>query len=61
MHFGIIQLPEDSIVNREIVNHIAIVDSIKTLSQQLKLKSKFVCTSISGNSVIIKRMSVEAA
>lgn len=59
LHFGIIQLPEDTIVNREIVNGIAVVESIRTLTQQLKLKTKQVCTSLSGTGVIIKRMLVE--
>jgi len=59
LHFGIVQLPEDVIVNREIVNPIAVVESLKTLINQLKLKTKNVCTALSGTSVIIKRMAVE--
>ncbi len=59
LHFGIIQLPEDTIVNREIVNHISVVESIKTLLGQLKLGNINVCSSLSGTSVIIKRMSLE--
>ncbi|MCM2276758.1 MAG: pilus assembly protein PilM [Oligoflexia bacterium] len=61
LHFGIVQLPEDVIVNREIVNDIAVVESIKTLISQIKLKSKAVCTALSGTSLIIKRMTVEVA
>src|SRR5579885_1367499 len=60
LHFGIVQLPEDVIVNREIVNQIAVVDSLRTLTNTIKLKSKLVCTALSGTSVIIKRMNVEA-
>jgi type IV pilus assembly protein PilM len=59
LHFGIVQLPEDVIVNREIVNQIAVVDNIKQLVSQIKLKSKSVCTSLSGTSLIIKRMTLE--
>ena len=59
LHFGIVQLPENVIVNREIVNSIAVVESIKTLIAQIKLKTNQVCTAISGNSVIIKRMTIE--
>lgn len=59
LHFGIIQLPEDSIVNREIVNHISVVESIKTLLRQLKLGNQQVCTSLSGTSVIVKQLSLE--
>ncbi|MGK5087775.1 type IV pilus assembly protein PilM [Bdellovibrionota bacterium FG-2] len=59
IHFGIVQLPDEVIVNREIVNQIAVVESLKTLVAQLKLSTKNVCTSLSGTSVIIKRMSIE--
>jgi type IV pilus assembly protein PilM len=58
-HFGVVQLPEDALVNREIVNSIAVIESIKTLVNQVKPKTKNVCTSISGSSVMIKRMTIE--
>lgn len=58
-HFGIIQLPEDAIVNREIVNPVVVVDGIRALANQLRLKNKPVCTSLSGTSLIIKRMQLE--
>ena len=59
LHFGMVQLPEDAIVNREIVNTIAVVDSLKTLIGQIKLKSKNVCTALSGTSLIVKRMQLD--
>lgn len=59
LHFGVVQLPEDAIVNRDIVNAIAVTDSIKTLTAQIKLQNKSVCTSLSGTSLIIKRMMLE--
>jgi type IV pilus assembly protein PilM len=59
LHFGIVQLPEDIIVNREIINSIAVTDSIKTLIGQIKLKNHQVCTSLSGTSLIIRRMALE--
>lgn len=59
LHFGIVQLPEDVIVNREVMNQIAVVESIKTLVSQLKLKTTAVCTSLSGTSLIIKRMTLD--
>lgn len=59
MHFGVIQLPEDSIVNREITNSIAVVESLKSLTAQMKLKGRAVCSGISGTSIIIKRISIE--
>lgn len=59
LHFGIVQLPEDVVVNREIVNQVAVVEAIKTLAAQLRLKNKSVCTAISGASLIIKRMLID--
>lgn len=59
LHFGIVQLPEDVIVNREIMNAVAVTESIRSLTQQLRLGSKEVCTSVSGAAVITKRMTVE--
>jgi len=59
LHFGIVQLPEDAVVNRDIVNQIAVVESIKSLTSQIKLKCKNVCTGISGTSTIIKRMTLD--
>jgi type IV pilus assembly protein PilM len=59
LHFGIVQLPEDVVVNREIVNPVAVVDSIRTLTNQIHLKSKNVCTALSGTSLIIKRMTID--
>jgi type IV pilus assembly protein PilM len=60
-HFAIVPLPDEAIMNREIINHIAVVESIKALvdPQKIKLKSKQVCTAMAGTSLIIKRMMVE--
>lgn len=59
VQFGMVQLPEDVVVDHEIVNTSVVVESIRTLAEQLRLKNKSICTSIAGNSVIIKRMSLE--
>lgn len=59
LHFGVFQLPEDAIVDREIVNQIAVVESIRTLIAQIRLRSKAVCTGLSGTSLIVKRMQLE--
>ena len=59
LHFGMVQLPEDVVVNREIMNSDVISDGIKSLVNQIKFKNKNVSISISGPSVIIKRMSLE--
>ena len=53
IHFGLAQLPENAVVNREIMNQIAVVDSLKTLIGQIKLRNKSVCTALSGRLVII--------
>ena len=58
IHFGMIQLPEDAVVNREIVNPVAVTENIKVLMNQVKLLNKNVCTSLSGTSLIVKRMTV---
>jgi type IV pilus assembly protein PilM len=59
LHFGIVQLPEDAIVGHEIINRVAVVDALKTLINQVKLKSKTCCISLTGSTVILKRMTVE--
>ncbi len=61
LHFGVVQLPEEVVVNREIVNPVALVECIKTLVNQMQLKNRQVCTSISGNSVIVKKLTLEGA
>jgi len=59
VHFGVAQLPDEAINNREIVNHMAVVDALKGLVSQLKLKGKSVVTSLSGASVIVKKILLE--
>lgn len=59
VHFGVAQLPDEAISNREIVNHMAVVDALKGLVSQLKLKGKGVVTSLSGASVIVKKILLE--
>ncbi|MBI2711958.1 MAG: type IV pilus assembly protein PilM [Bdellovibrio sp.] len=60
LHFGIVQLAEDIIVNREIVNPISVTESIKSLLNQISLSNKMVTTALSGTSLIIKRMNIDA-
>jgi len=57
--WGVVQLPTDALSHREIVNSIAVVDSLKALVGSLKLKSKQVCTALSGPSMMIKRLPLE--
>jgi type IV pilus assembly protein PilM len=53
-----ITLPEDSIVDGEIVNHAAVVEAIRSLVKESSVKSKLACTSVAGSSVIIKHISI---
>jgi type IV pilus assembly protein PilM len=59
VHFGVAELPKDAIINREIMNPIAVTEGIKTLINQMQLKTQSVCTALSGTSVIIKKMTLE--
>lgn len=59
VNFGMVPLPDDALSNREIVNHLAVVENLKNLVEKAKPKSKNVCIAIAGASVIIKRMTVE--
>lgn len=60
-NLGIGPIPKDSIVNGAIVNHEAIVDSIRHLLANLKVKSKDAVASVSGHPVIIKKISMPQA
>jgi len=58
-NFGIIGLPQDAIVEGAIKEMEIVSSAIKTLCKQLKVKNKNVVTSISGYSVIVKKISVQ--
>ncbi|MGH7884453.1 MAG: type IV pilus biogenesis protein PilM [Thermodesulfobacteriota bacterium] len=51
-------LPENSIINKVIAKNAAVSETIVTLLQDLGVKSKNVAISISGNSVIIKKVTL---
>ncbi|MBN2704863.1 MAG: type IV pilus assembly protein PilM [Deltaproteobacteria bacterium] len=57
-NFGMAALPADAIVDGTIMDTSAVVGAIKNLSANLKIKKKRICTSISGHSVIIKKISL---
>lgn len=59
--FGIVPLPENAVVNREIMNPVAVSDAVKKLISQVKPSKKIIVTGIGGAAVIIKRMTVEVA
>jgi type IV pilus assembly protein PilM len=57
-NFGIIGLPKDAIVEGNIKEMEIVAAAIKNLFKNLKLKNKNVATSISGYSVIVKKISI---
>lgn len=59
VHFGVAQLPDEAIQNREIANHMAVVDALKSIVTQLKIKGRPVTIALSGAAVIIKKILLE--
>jgi type IV pilus assembly protein PilM len=57
---GILPLPAEAIVDNSLMDTTSIVESIKTLVKSLGIKTKEVACSISGNSVIIRKISLPA-
>ncbi len=57
-NFGMAALPADAIVDGTIMDMSAIVSAIVNLTTNLKIKKKRICTSISGHSVIIKKITL---
>ena len=58
-NFGIIGLPQDAIVEGAIKEMEIVSSAIKTLYKNLRVKNKNVVTSISGYSVIVKKISIQ--
>jgi type IV pilus assembly protein PilM len=54
--FGVFPLPPDAIVDGAIMDHAAVIEGVKTALRELKVKEKEVATSLSGHSVIIKKV-----
>ena len=59
-HFGMISLPPEAIVDGAFMDSATIVESIRSLVDGLKVKTRQVAVSISGHSVIIKKINVPA-
>ncbi len=53
-----IPLPEDTIVDGEVVNHAALVEAIKTAISESGTRAKQVAASVAGSSVIIKHIAI---
>src|SRR5438132_5990967 len=56
--FGTRQLPAEMIVDGSIMDGLGVVTAIKELASEQKLKNKNVALSISGTSVIVKKISL---
>jgi type IV pilus assembly protein PilM len=56
--FGIKALPTETIVDGSIMDGLEVVSAIKEISSEQKLKQKNVALSISGTSVIVKKISL---
>ncbi len=57
-HFGIAPLPPEAVVDGAFMNTGAIVSAIRELLARHKVKTRDACVAVSGNSVIIKRISL---
>jgi type IV pilus assembly protein PilM len=58
IHFGIMPLEPESIVDGVIMNAGAVVESLRNIFRMEKIKAKEVATAISGQSVIVKKIRV---
>ncbi|MBP2678497.1 MAG: pilus assembly protein PilM, partial [Deltaproteobacteria bacterium] len=56
--FGVFLLPPDAIIDGAIMDHGAVVEGIKTALRELKIHEKEVAISLSGHSVIIKKVQL---
>ena len=56
--FGIEPVPPDSIVDGAIIDGAAVVEAIRRLFQNKAFKTKDVAASLSGNAVIVKKISL---
>jgi len=60
LNLGIAQLPPEAIVDNAVMDSAAVVDRIRNLVENQKVKTKNVATSVSGHSVIIRKISMPA-
>lgn len=58
LNLGIAQLPPEAIVDNTVMDSVAVVDSIRNLVENQKVKTKNVAASVSGHSVIIRKISM---
>ena len=58
VNFGVEPLPPETIVDSTIMNAPAVVSAIRKLISAQQVKTKNVCTSVSGHSVIIRKITL---
>src|SRR5512143_2832623 len=56
--YGIERIPPDSIVDGAIIDGSAVADAIRRLFESRKIKTKDVVASLSGNAVIVKKITL---
>ncbi len=56
--FGAEPIPPDSIVDGAIIDSAAVADAIRRLFEANKIQTKEVCASLSGNAVIVKKITL---
>lgn len=56
--FGMIPLPPEAIVDGSIMNQSAVVDAVRELIASQKIKTKDVAVSVSGHSVILRKINL---
>lgn len=57
-NFGVAHLPKETIVNGVLKNASSLVAAISGLVENLKTKSRYVATAVSGHPVIIKKINI---
>ncbi len=58
VNIGVEPLPPEAIVDGAIMDSGSVIDAIQRLFQQQKIKSGDICTGVSGNAVIVKKISL---
>jgi len=61
VNLGMEPLGQDTVVDGAIMDALSVSSAIETIFRQNKIKTKNVATSVSGHSVIVKRITVNAA
>ncbi|MFC1890244.1 type IV pilus biogenesis protein PilM [Thermodesulfobacteriota bacterium] len=58
VNFGLVSLSQEAIIDGALMDSQAVIDAIKALLGETRTRTKNVATSVSGHSVIIKKISV---